>query len=131
MPTIKKVKEKSISWWIKRCDKAFSLLVRSVGSCQYCGTGENLQTAHIVGRSNKTLRWNPINAVCLCTRCHIFKFHHSPLEFVEWLESRYPERMVYIRANRNKITNRTVDDYRILLEAIETRNISYLTKITP
>ena len=127
MPKIKKVKEKSISWWIKKCDKEFSLLVRSIGSCQYCGNRESLQTAHIVGRSNKTLRWNPLNAICLCTRCHIFKFHRSPLEFIDFLGSRYPERMVYLRVKRNKITNRTIEDYKALLEAIKERNIKFLT----
>lgn len=125
----RKVKEKPIAWHIKKCDKAFSLLIRSVGSCQNCGSIENLQCAHIVSRSNKTLRWNPLNAVCLCLRCHIFKFHRSPLEFVEWLEKRYPERMVYLREKRNTILTRTIKDYKELHAHIEAREISYLTKV--
>lgn len=123
----RKVKEKSISKWIKICDKEFSLLIRSVGTCQFCGQTEGLQCAHIVGRTNKTLRWNPINAICLCVRCHIFKFHRSPLEFIDWLEERFPERMVYLRENRNKIISRTIEDYKNLLNQLQNRDIKALT----
>ena len=110
-------------------DDEFSKLIRSVGRCDCCRGISNLQTAHIVGRSNHALRWNPLNAICLCKRCHIFKFHRDPLGFVEWLETTYPERMVYLREHRNKIIKRTTEDYEELLGAVKTRDISRLVKI--
>lgn len=120
-------KEKPISWWIKKCDKAMSILVREKGHCEWCGSTQNLQHAHIIGRSNKTLRYDIINALCLCVGCHIYKWHRSPLEAFEWFQSQYPDRYTYLLATRNILTkNRTVEDYKKIFQDIESKNIRNL-----
>jgi hypothetical protein len=121
-----KTKKYSIRWYQKRCDEEFSQLVRSREVCDRCGKTESLACAHIIPRTNHTLRWDIMNALCLCYSCHIFYAHKDPLGFVDYLMSKYPERMVYLQENRNKILKRTTDDYIILLKNLENRNIKSL-----
>lgn len=53
------------------------------GACVRCGATEGLQWAHIIGRSYKLVRWNPLNAVTFCASCHLWQTHH-PLEGEEF-----------------------------------------------
>lgn len=57
--------------------------------CEYCGKTETLNSHHIFSRSNKKVRWDMDNGICLCVLHHvfgIFSAHKSPLEFGEWLK---------------------------------------------
>ncbi len=69
-----------------KADRTFSAWVRSIGFCERCGTGRNLQCAHI--RSRRFSRWrvDPRNAVCLCAGCHHW-FTDHPIEFASWVDS--------------------------------------------
>lgn len=53
-----------------RADKLCSLLVRSRGRCQMCGSTQNLQAAHIVSRRFNATRVDPLNLWCLCATDH-------------------------------------------------------------
>lgn len=59
------------------------------GKCEYCGSKENLCAHHIYSRSNKNLRWDIDNGICLCQKHHtdssIFSAHKTPLLFDKWL----------------------------------------------
>lgn len=104
----------------KRADTAFSLWVRkTIGHCQAQGysikCSSTLQCAHIVTRSNLTLRFNGNNVLCLCS-AHHFWFHRHPLEFVEFILTRYPEKYKYVQAHKNELTNYTLDDYKELIK---------------
>lgn len=74
---------------IKRdeADKQFSLCVRKRANwaCEHCGNTNTLQCAHIYGRRAKSVRWDGMNAVCLCYKCHM-DFTANPLDFHRWLE---------------------------------------------
>lgn len=64
-----------------KLDKIFSLLVRSVGQCELAGEdkikcGGCLQCAHIIGRGNLFLRWNRLNALCICAGHHVYYTYH-------------------------------------------------------
>ena len=64
-------------------DAVVSEIVRSRGYCMKCWKkrGEvQLQPAHIVGRSNFAVRWELLNILCLCAKCH-FWGHNNPLLF--------------------------------------------------
>ncbi len=76
-----------------RADTAFSKVVRSVGYCESDRPDHkgNLQCAHIIGRSYKTIRVDRRNALCLCAGCHMY-FTHHPLEWREWVDETYPGR---------------------------------------
>lgn len=75
---------------IKRCsaDINFSLCVRerAENTCEHCQlTNARMECAHIYGRRNKAVRWEPMNAVCLCHSCHR-NFTENPLDFDSWCE---------------------------------------------
>lgn len=77
---------------IKKCDKLFSDIVRSIGECEHCGAKDKtLQCAHIISRQYRNTRWDLENAVCLCVKCHLYWAHKNPLAFVDWLEEYYGE----------------------------------------
>jgi len=78
-----------------KLDDAWSLLVKLEAGfkCEYCGTDKNLNSHHIYSRSNRSVRWDESNGVCLCVAHHTFSSgfsaHKTPLEFVYWLEEEY------------------------------------------
>jgi len=61
--------------------------------CEYCGREDTLNSHHIFSRSNRSVRWDESNGVCLCVSHHTFnsKFsaHKTPTEFTYWLEKEY------------------------------------------
>lgn len=110
---------KSISYYKRKCDNIFSLYIRRVGKCEWCGSiNGQLQCAHVVGRANHALRWDPMNAVCLDARCHRFA-HDNPLEFAKWFQETFPNRYLYLCDNRNRIVKRKLVDYQELLEVLK------------
>ena len=76
-----------------KLDLAWSKLVklRAKGKCEVCGKTSPLNSHHIFSRSNRSVRWDVSNGVCLCVGCHTFssKFsaHKTPTEFTYWLEN--------------------------------------------
>lgn len=76
-------------------DKYFSDCVRERANwcCENCGTyypegnRRGIECAHIVGRANKRLRWEPLNAIALCTGCHM-KYTANPLQFTQFVISK-------------------------------------------
>lgn len=68
--------------WVKKCDKIFSELIkhRDQWKCVETGTTNNLQTAHVISRSYKAIRWDMDNAVCLSAKRHMYYTHHP----IEW-----------------------------------------------
>src|SRR3990167_7578217 len=76
----KKIKENQL-------DRVFSLYIRNRDKrCLKCGTKENLQCAHIFSRTARSVRWNALNALTLCYKCHLFWAHKNPIEFTEFVK---------------------------------------------
>lgn len=122
-----KAKVKGKTYWIHKCDEAMSLLVREKGQCERCGSTYNmLNHAHVWGRANKTLRWDILNAMCLCVTCH-FWWHEYPTESGLWFKEKYPDRYEYLSWAKNEYTNRTEADYAILLDDIKNKRLDKLT----
>lgn len=71
----------------RKADKLFSEYIRSNGKCEWCGKQDDgtLQTSHIFSRRFLVTRWEPINANCLCAKCH-WRWHQKPVEGVEWVK---------------------------------------------
>ena len=66
---------------IKSLDKLWSLKVkeRAEFKCEFClEEGVWLNSAHIVGRRYRTLRWDIDNGMCLCYGCHRAYDEHQP-----------------------------------------------------
>jgi len=78
-----------------KLDLLWSELVKleAKGKCEYCGVTSPLNSHHIFSRSNRSVRWDEGNGVCLCVSHHTFnsKFsaHKTPTEFTYWLEREY------------------------------------------
>lgn len=78
-----------------KLDDAWSLLVklRNGNKCAVCLKTSPLNSHHIYSRSNKSVRWDVLNGICLCVGCHTFssKFsaHKTPTEFTYWLERKF------------------------------------------
>lgn len=65
-------------------DKLFSKLIRTRDRyCQMCGTDYDLDCAHIFSRGYFSTRWDPANAVALCSGHHK-EFTHRPIEWDDW-----------------------------------------------
>ena len=77
---------------INKLDKLFSLNVRSIGMCEWCGksSGVQLQCAHIHSRTYHNTRWMRKNAKCLCAACHRLA-HNRPTLFTEWIKKEMGE----------------------------------------
>jgi hypothetical protein len=50
-----------------------------------------IQWAHIQSREYYILRWEDINSLALCDRCHVWLDNHKVLGF-DWFAKKYPER---------------------------------------
>jgi hypothetical protein len=73
---------------VEQADRLFSLLVREVGHCEAVGPHSgNLQCAHGFSRRYKNVRYNRLNAFCLCAGHHTF-YTHRPLEWDDWFLER-------------------------------------------
>lgn len=76
---------------IKReaCDDWFSKCVRKRAGwrCECCMNTETLQCAHIYGRREKSVRWDGMNALSLCSACHR-RFTENPLDFAKFCIAR-------------------------------------------
>ena len=125
----RKFNQNDTKWLVKQCDKIFSELIRSKGMCEKClRTDTKLDCAHVIPRTNKTLRWDINNALSLCFRCHKLWAHENPLEFAHWFKKYYKERNWYIMNHKNIITKRTTEDYQILLKALKEKDLKKLSK---
>ena len=115
-----------VRWWIKECDKAYAELIRSKGKCEWCGGNSLLQCSHVIPRTNKALRWDIFNGLCLCYFCHLHVWHKDPLKSITWFSEKYPERYNYLMENRNKLLKRLPEDYEKLIKNIKERNFRSL-----
>lgn len=75
---------------IKRypADAAFSNALRAARGhqCERCHSkGGRMECAHIYGRRFKSVRWDTMNALCLCHACHRY-FTENPVDFNQWLQ---------------------------------------------
>jgi len=90
---------------IKKLDKAWSEAIRWRDTyCQKCGSEERLSAAHLFSRTNRSVRWDLDNGICLCYRCHIHWSHKEPIEFVRWLAQTKGSKFIdMVRRKKNKI----------------------------
>jgi len=63
-----------------RATKLHAQIIRNLGYCESCGSGHNLQCAHIISRKYSQTRTSLNNAFCLCASCHA-RYTDHPVEF--------------------------------------------------
>lgn len=75
---------------------------RDENSCQRCGAANGgwdseldrrivIQWAHVQSREYHILRWEDINSLALCDRCHVWFDNHKVLSY-DWFAKHWPER---------------------------------------
>lgn len=89
-----------------KATKLHSELVRSIGYCENCGSTQNLQAAHIVGRKYSATRTLICNAYCLCASCHR-RYTDWPRDFSHFITTtpaqKYYDEMAFIAKSNNKV----------------------------
>lgn len=104
----------------RKADTRFSLLVRSVGYCQASGKDDVrcagvLQCAHVEGRRNHRLRWERLNAICLCAGHHRW-YSDYPLAWADFVRTHYPAHYEFVSAHRGEMWDK---DYARVFAALE------------
>ena len=74
--------------------------------CQMCRKpvdNKNAHCSHVIPKSHgNRLRWDPTNLKLLCYHCHINIWHKSPVEAGQWFLRTFPDRYVYLEAEKAK-----------------------------
>ena len=96
-----------------KADRLFSLKVRELGYCQLQGKdkircSQVLQCAHIIGRANLRLRWDFLNALCICSGHHVW-YTHEPEAWRNIVKKEFPENWEYVNKNRNDIWDKNIE----------------------
>lgn len=101
-------------------DKLRSLIVRSRGRCEMCGSKNNLQDHHVVEKSRSTyLRYDLENSLCLCMGCHMKWHHMGVLAAGDWFMKKYGQaRWDYLIAHQQDYVNANVSFYRSAVERL-------------
>lgn len=89
------------------------------GKCQWCQNKRWLQWSHIHPRGKYPwLRWDPDNAVALCSGCHLFKWHRDPYAAERWIRTFLGEAKRDMLAQRSMV--KVLVDYNETKHALET-----------
>ena len=117
---MKKLSKKNLK---KKCDELYSLIIRSKGYCEVCGksTGQ-LQTHHVIGRINYSLRWDIKNGIELCCHHHTLgklSAHNDPIWFMDWFKSKRPDDYEYLLRTKNEIRTFSILDYQEILKDLK------------
>lgn len=109
----------------RRLDDLWSLLIRvkAGNMCEFCGKVGILNSHHIYSRSNKSIRWDEQNGICLCVTHHTFgnfSAHKAPTDFIDWIISDRGELwMSNLNIKANTITKFTDADKGMLILYLE------------
>lgn len=103
-----------------KLDTAFSKVIRMVEVCERCGKQENLQCSHIHSRKKLSVRWDVLNAFCLCAGCHIFWWHMHPIEAAEFTRQKLgEEKYLELLRRANKPVKFTIPQLQEILKSLE------------
>ena len=96
-----------------KCDKLFSLKIRSKGYCELRETdgiscGGPLQCAHIDTRGKHAIRWNEMNALCLCAGHHWY-YTNNPNKWYEIISSIFPEKYMFYLKHQSDIWDKDLE----------------------
>ncbi len=118
----RKYKKKTPKRKIKdKLDREWSKAVKErVGwVCEKCGNDTGLNSHHIFGRRNLSVRWDLENGVSLCVACHKYgkgSAHENPMEFSDWIrEVRGEEWYDLLRLKANSIAKWSMDELELML----------------
>ena len=95
-----------------KCDKLFSLKMREIGICELrsldtitCGGG--LQCAHVDTRGKHAIRWNPLNALCICAGHHVY-YTNNPRKWDKIIKKYFPKRWKFVEKHQSDIWDKDI-----------------------
>ena len=102
----------------KQCDELWSKAVkrRAGFKCERCGKTTKLHAHHIIPRTNYALRYDLVNGVCLCYRCHFHFAHKDAMGFMAWIKDR--RNLDYLDSRRHGQSKNDYELIRIYLENV-------------
>lgn len=89
------VKSESRRKLTSECDVLVRKLVlaRDGYKCCKCGGTNVLQAAHILPKGHyPRMRFELLNVLSLCFRCHMYWAHRDPIGFTDWINEKYINR---------------------------------------
>ena len=95
----------------KNCDKLMGQHIRSRGYCECCNNRDKaqLQWCHIKSRRYLSIRWDELNSLCLCAKCHRWFTDHPDL-FTKWIDKLWPDRLDKLNKQFQVIYKMTLED---------------------
>lgn len=105
---------------IKKCDAAFSKIIRSTGHCLWPETEDKKhkgrsECSHIFSRRYMAIRWHELNAKPLCT-AHHFNWHKHPAEAAVFLATiRTPDEIAWLQKQANSVKQWQIHELKQLL----------------
>ena len=104
---------------IAELDALFSERIRQRDKkCFLCGS-EKIQTHHIFGRKNMSVRWLPDNGIGICWPQHRNLAHGDPLKFRQYLIAAKGEAFLAdLEREANKTVKFTIDDLILIKEKL-------------
>lgn len=128
-------RKKRIDGELTSLDKMLDIAIRLASrardrnQCVWCGSRLKLNTAHVIPKRNKhALRWDMLNVMQLCYRCHLERWHKDPLEAAAWFRSEYPDRAGYLEARRGMDKHFTVQEKHNLLKYLNAMEKMYASR---
>ncbi len=104
-----KIEPKKIHNIDGKLDNEWSIAVKILNNyeCAVCRIKHSLNSHHIYSRSNKSIRWDTDNGICLCVNHHIgtkFSAHKTPVDFTGWLIKNKGDKFMDSLYLKSKIT---------------------------
>lgn len=94
---------------VEKLDSLFSKLIRARdGKCLRCGTIHGLECSHTISREDINYRWDFMNAITLCWRCHAW-WHREPEKAKAWMQEKFPVFYNYFLEHRYKLAQFKLD----------------------
>jgi len=127
------MKRNKIKTLKKKCEKAWSnfIWLRDRKRCAWCKKKitkrRDGHAHHIIARSicNAWGRYEPLNGVLLCFRCHFFRLKQEPFEYTKFLEAYLTEKdLTYeeLREMYRPIVKLKIDAYEYILTKLNAKN---------
>ena len=119
-----------IPWLKKTIQKEFNSLIVGKGVCEKCRRSfPKMQCSHVwsIG-SYPNLRFDILNALCMCGGCHNYWWHLEPMESRDWFTKKFPKRDLYLRKVRNKIKPWTVQELQDIRKYVKNKDLRKLVR---
>ena len=94
---MKKMKRKPFKAWLDALCRTV-VKERDGWQCQKCNEhvqGIDAHWSHVEPRRVNTTRWDLLNSLCLCSKCHAWWHAHPFLAFI-WFNAKFPSRHEYL-----------------------------------